>query len=120
MLGVEMIDDGDLTTLRFGGSDVASLSLDDDQLVVGSGPELVGAVANGTGEGITGSALYRELDGLVVGDGLSVYLDVPRLAGLAPLSSDERDIVGQVRGVGGGVAIDATGSTLELMILIDY
>jgi hypothetical protein len=120
VFGVEMVDDGDLTTLRFGGSDVASLSLDDDQLVVGSGPELVGAVANGTGEGITRSALYRELDGLVVGDGLSVYLDVSRLAGLVPLSSDERAIIEQVRGVGGGVVVDRAGSTLELMILIDY
>ncbi len=120
VLGVEMVDDGDLTTLRYDGSDVASLSLDDERLVVGTGPELVGAVANGTGEGITRSALYRELDGLVVGDGLSVYLDVPRLAGLVPLPSDERAIIEQVRGVGGGVVVDGAGSTLELLILIDY
>ncbi len=118
--GLELVDDGDLTTVRFGGRDVASLSLGDDLLVVGTGPELVGAVADGTGEGVTGTALYRELDDLVAGDGLSIFVDVSRLAGLIPLASEERAVIGQARGIGGGIAVDGDGFNVELLILIDY
>jgi len=118
--GLELTTDGNLISLHVDGQEMASFSVSDDRLVVGSGRDLVTAVVEGTGEGLTGSSLYRELDGLIAGDGLIAFADVSRLAGLVPMEMDERSIVERVRGIGAGIETDGGGSSAEVLILIDY
>jgi hypothetical protein len=118
--GLELTTDGNLISLHVDGKEMASFSVSDDRLVVGSGRDLVTSVVEGTGDGLTGSALYRELDGLIVGDGLVGFADVSRLAGLVPMEMDERSIVERVRGIGAGIETDGGGSSAEMLILIDY
>jgi hypothetical protein len=92
----------------------------EDMLVIGTGDELVSRVSSEAGGGLTNSPLYRELDAAIVGDGLVFYVDIGRVMGLVPMTSDEAAVVAPLRGIGVGGDIDGDAVAMEVLILIDY
>jgi hypothetical protein len=100
------------------GNELLAYSLTDDALVVGSPPAVVVDYLGGEG-GLTDSAIYRELDSALVGEGLSFYVDLERtLALVAEFEEDMPDL--PLRGVGASGRTDGRVTRASLLILIDY
>jgi hypothetical protein len=100
------------------GNELLAYALTDDALVLGSPPAVVVDYLGGEG-GLTDSAIYRELDSALVGEGLSFYVDLERtLALVAEFEEDMPDL--PLRGVGASGRTDGRVTRASLLILIDY
>ena len=108
------------TSVYLDDQSVVSYTTVEDLLVIGTGDNLVSSVSSGAGGGLTNSPLYRELDAAIVGDGLVFYLDIGRVMGLVPMTSDEAAVVAPLRGIGFGGEVDGDAVAMEVLVLIDY
>jgi hypothetical protein len=88
--------------------------------VVGTDRDLVSGVVSGDAGGLLGSPLYKELDGLVLGDGLVGYADVGSIVDLVPLTQDEAAVFAPIRGIGYGGEDSEGAFQMEVLILVDY
>ena len=66
------------------------------------------------------SALYRELDDELVGDGLVGYVDIASIVDLVPLTKDEQAMFAPLRGIGFGGESSGDTVAMQLLILVDY
>ena len=48
------------------------------------------------------------------------YVDLGRVMGLVPMTSDEAAVVAPLRGIGFGGEVDGDAVAMELLVLIDY
>lgn len=118
--GIDLVVGGDVTTVGADGQALASYSLQDDLLVMGTGEQLVEDLALQREGGLLDSDLYRELDGSIVGDGLVMYVDVARIVDLVPLTTNEAAVFGPLRGVGFGGEVAGDAVLMQVLVLIDY
>ena len=118
--GADVGQSGGVTTVSFDGEDIASYSVSDELLVIGTGSDLVADVVAGSGSGLVDSAMYQELDALVVGDGLIFYADIARIVGLVPTTSNESAVFAPLRGTGFGGEVRGDTLLMEVLVLVDY
>ncbi len=118
--GVDLEQDGNVTTVSDTGQEIISYSVGPDLLVVGTGHDIVSSVVSGAQGGLLSSDLYQELDGAVIGDGLVGYVDIAGIVDLVPMTREEAAVVAPVRGLGVGSESDGTAQLVELLVLIDY
>jgi hypothetical protein len=117
---VDFEKDGGVTTVSENGQELVSYSIGSDVFVIGTGRQLVSDVVAGGDGGPRNSDLYRKLDGLLVGDGLVGYADIPAIVDLIPMTSEEAAVVAPVRGVGIGGKSDGNVQQMEMLVLVDY
>ncbi len=108
------------TNVSIDGQPIVSYATVEDMLVIGTSDDLVSRVSSGTGGGLTNSPLYQELDAAIAGDGLVFYIDLGRVVGLVPMTSDEAAVLAPLRGIGFGGEVDGDAVAMEVLVLIDY
>ena len=118
--GIEFTDSSGVTTISVAGDQYVAYSVTDDLLVIGSGSGLVQDVASSAAGGLVSSQLYQELDGVVAGDGLVMFVDIGGIVSLVPLTSDEAGAIAPIRGMGFGGEVDGDVVTMEILLLVDY
>ncbi len=118
--GIDVAATGGVTSVASGGQDFLSYSVQDDVFVIGSGQQLVEDVSTHRDGGLLGSELYQELDRVVVGDGLIMFVDVAGVVSLVPTTSQEAAAIAPLRGVGFGGQIEDNATMMEVLFLIDY
>jgi hypothetical protein len=118
--GVEFDRSEGVTTVLADGEQIVSYSTGSDLFVVGTDRDLVNGVVSGDAGGLLGSPLYKELDGLVLGDGLVGYADVGSIVDLVPLTQDEAAVFAPIRGIGYGGEDSEGAFQMEVLILVDY
>jgi hypothetical protein len=118
--GVEYERSDGITTVVVDGAPVFSYSTGDDMFVAGMGPDLVAGVVSSSNGGLLDSALYRELDNEVLGDGLVGYVDIASIVDLVPLTKDEAAVFAPLRGIGYGGESSGDIIEMQVLILVDY
>jgi hypothetical protein len=109
-----------VTTVDLEGEEIISYSVRDDLMVVGTGTDIVADIASGGDGGLLSSALYQDLDAVIAGDGLVLYADIARIAGLVPMTTDEAAVIAPVRGAGFGGEVRGEALVMEFLVLVDY
>ena len=118
--GVGFSEASGVTAISVDGDEYASYSVTDDLLVIGTGSGLVDDVAANEPGGLLSSQLYQELDGVVAGNGLVMFVDIGGIVSLVPLTSDEAAAIAPIRGLGYGGVVDGDAVTMEVLLLVDY
>jgi hypothetical protein len=118
--GIEFSGSSGVTTVSVAGDEYVAYSVTDDLLVIGSGSGPVQDVASSEAGGLLSSQLYQELDEVVVGDGLVMFVDIGGIVSLVPLTSDEAAAIAPIRGMGLGGEVDGDAVTMEVLLLVDY
>ncbi|MEA2002650.1 MAG: hypothetical protein U9N84_12320, partial [Actinomycetota bacterium] len=118
--GLSTVVEGTVTSFVDGNGEVVSYSLQDERLIVGTGPELVGDVVAGQAGGLLATDIYRDLDATLAGDGLIVFADIGRIVRLIPMTSDEAAVLAPLRGMGVGVGSGSGAVVVETLLLVDY
>jgi hypothetical protein len=101
-------------------SDLFAYGVGDDALAVGTGPAVVEALLSGAGDPVTTTSLYQQLDGLLPGDGMVLYVDMHGIYAAVDWQGPERGILDPLVGI--GAADETTAGLLHgrLMVLVDY
>jgi hypothetical protein len=121
--GVEVVEDGEMMRVFADGAEVLAFSITEEALAIGTSAATLGPVLSGGGEGLTTSALYRDLDALLPGDGVDLYVDVE--AAVDAFLLDDPAVVRQgapfqaVRGIGGSTVVEGDTLTARFVLLFD-
>jgi hypothetical protein len=64
--------------------------------------------------------LYRELDGILPGDGLNAYFDLGAIFDELPIPADERAILAPLRGFGASSTRLGDLNRSSALVIVDY
>ena len=117
--GVPLVVEDGVGLLAEGGETAFAYTVTEDGLVMASSVGLLTEMAQGS-SGLTDSALYRELDGALPGDGLLFYVDTHRIYDNIEWESGWRSVADPVRGLGASVSASGDGTTASFIVLIDH
>lgn len=118
--GLSSVVDGTVTSFVDGDGEIVSYSLQDERLIIGTGPGLVGDVAAAQNGGLLAVDVYQDLDAALTGEGLIMFVDVGRIVRLIPMTSDEAAVLTPLRGIGVGTTSGNGGVVVEMLLLVDY
>jgi hypothetical protein len=118
--GISVRSLGNVSVIGDEFSDFFAYGVGDDALAVGTGPAVVEALLSGAGDPVTTTPLYQQLDGLLPGDGMVLYVDMHGIYNAVNWQDPERGILDPLVGI--GAADETTGGLVHgrLMVLVDY
>ena len=109
----------DPVVVSFGGEEVAAYHLSEHSLAMATSGGVLSGFTSGSG-GITDSELYRELDGILPGDGLNAYFDLGAIFDELPIPADERAILAPLRGFGASSTRLGDLNRSSALVIVDY
>ncbi len=118
--GVNVVWFGDVSVLGADGQNLFAYSLGDDVLAIGTGPTIVDAIVNGVSPDVTANPRYRELDGVLPGDGVPFFVDFQGIFDVAELEPDQRAVVNALQGAGLSGEADGDLVMVSFLVTIDY
>lgn len=118
--GVAVQQDGPVSVVLVEGAPVAAFAVTDDALWVGTSPDEVSGLVAGTPNPIASVPAYADLDSILPGDDLMVFVDVPRALDVAGIDEAQRSFADPIRAAGLGAAVDDDRAHAKVAVLIDY
>jgi hypothetical protein len=118
--GVDVVSLGDVSVLGADGQNLFAYALGSDVLAVGTGPTIVDAVINGVSPNVTENPRYRELDGVLPGDGVPLFVDFQGIFDVAELDRDQRAVINALQAAGLSGDIDGDLVLVSFLVTIDY
>lgn len=118
--GVNVVSFGDVSVLGADGQNLFAYALGSDVLALGTGPTIVDAVINGVSPTVAENPRYRELDGVLPGDGVPLFVDFQGIFDVAELEQDQRAIVNALQAAGLAGEVDGDLVRVSFLVTIDY
>ena len=118
--GVGVVAFGDVSVISADGQNLFAYSVGGDALAIGTGPTIVDAVINGSSPNVTQNDRYRQLDGVLPGTGVPLFVDLQGIFDVAELQGDDRALVDALQAVGAAGEIGDDVVRFSVMVTIDY
>jgi hypothetical protein len=118
--GVNVVSFGEVSVIGADGQDLFAYALGSDVLAIGTGPTIVDAVINGVSPNVTENLRYGELDGVLPGDGVPLFIDFQGIFDVAELEADQRAVVNALQGAGLSGEVDGDLVLVSFLVTIDY
>jgi hypothetical protein len=102
------------------GQEAFAYGLSEEDLVFGTGPTVVEVLLEGSGSSLDDNPRYAQLDGLLPGTGLPVFVDLQGLFDAFEWNGPERSIADPLQAIGFGGEVSDRVVGYTMFVLIDY